>query len=125
MLFLALIFGLFFFSGQAVFDAGGSVPQSGLSDVLQSPKTPAPASRARLTIKHAGIVTIFAGSGFKPNELVRLTGSVTRRVQASSRGAFVVRTRTTDPCADLSLTAVGSKGSRTSIQISQLHCVDQ
>jgi hypothetical protein len=126
MILLALLFGVFFLPGYALFNVGGSVPESGLGEVLEEPVAPARASRPALKIKPAGHVTIFAGTGFKPRELVRLTGAATTRVRTSAHGTFAVRTRTGDPCPDLlALVAVGSKGSRASIQLSQLHCVDQ
>ena len=125
MFLLALVFGVFFLPGYALFNVGGTIPESGMGDVLQAPSAPAQASRPTLTIKQAGQVTIYAGMEFKPRELVRLTGAVTKRLRASARGTFSVRSRATHPCADLSLTAVGSKGSRASIQYSPLHCVDR
>ncbi len=117
MLLLAL---LVYLGGMTLFSAGSEVPSTGTGDVLQAPAS----ARAQLAIKRVRPITIIVGTGFKSGEVVRLTGSTTRQVRASARGAFTVRLRNMDPCGGFSVTAIGSKGSRTAIQYSQLHCVE-
>lgn len=119
MAFFALILGFF----ALLFNSVEAVPTSGVGEVLQVPAAPAKTS-ARLTIKRVRPVVIVAGSGFKPRESVRLTGAVTMRVRASARGTFTIRVRSADPCGDLTLRAVGSKGSRASVQFAQLLCIE-
>ena len=115
MLLLALIV---FLGSVTLFNVGGPVPSSGTGDVL-----PAPArNTARLVIKPVIPTTIVAGTGFKSGEVVRLTGIPVRQVRASARGTFTIRLRSIDPCNGLSVTAVGSKGSRAAVNYSQLYC---
>jgi hypothetical protein len=120
MLFLALLLGFFSFS----FNTVEAAPATGTGQVLQAPRPAAAAGSARLVVKRVRPLLIVAGTGFKPRESVRLTGSATLRVRASARGTFTVRIRSADPCRDLTLRAVGSKGSRASVQYSQLLCID-
>jgi hypothetical protein len=115
MLLLAL---LVFLSSVTLFNVGGTVPTTGTGDVLQAPAR----NTARLTIKPMSPATIVAGTGFKSDEVVRLTGIPVRQVRASARGTFTIRLRSVDPCNGLSVTAVGSKGSRASVNYSQLYC---
>ena len=123
MLVLAL---LVFLASVTLFNAGGTVPETGLGEVQKGPaahrKGPAAHSTARLMIKPVIPTTIVAGTGFKSGEVVRLTGIPVRQVRASAKGAFTIRLRSVDPCNGLSVTAVGNKGSRTSVQYSQLLC---
>ena len=120
MLFFAL---LTFLAGFTLFNVGGSMPGSGLGDVQQvAPPKVAPTGRATLTLKRTYPMVIVAGSRFKPGETVRVTGTRTMRVRASTGGTFVVRFRSSDPCNSLTFVAVGSRGSRASIQYSQVHC---
>ncbi len=116
MLLLAI---LVYFGSMTLFSAGGSVPQTGLGKVQ---KAPAAHSRARLMIKPVIPTTIVAGTGFKSGEVVRLTGIPVRQVRASAKGTFTIRLRSVDPCNGLSVTAVGSKGSRAAVNYSQLYC---
>ena len=67
-------------------------------------------------------MTIIAGTGFKSDEVVRLSGVNTKQVRASATGTFTIRLRNVNPCNGFSVTAVGNKGSRTSVQYSQLLC---
>ena len=115
MLLLAL---LVFLSGMTLFSSGDTVPSSGTGQVLQAPAR----NTARLMIKPVIPTTIVAGTGFKSGEVVRLTGIPVRQVRASARGAFTIRLRSVDPCNGLSVTAVGSKGSRASVNYSQFSC---
>jgi len=115
MLLLALVV---FFSGMTLFGSGDTVPSSGTGKVLQAPTR----KTARLMIKPVIPTTIVAGTGFKSGEVVRLTGIPVRQVRASVRGTFTIRLRSVDPCNGLSVTAVGNKGSRASVQYSQLLC---
>ena len=124
MFLLALVFAVFFLPSYTLFNVGGSVPSTGLGDVMQGPG-PAPlAGSPRLTLKSARPVTTIVGTGFKGGELVRLTGLGTTRVRASARGSFTVRLRKASPCSGLSITAVGSRGSRTALSVSELLCRD-
>ena len=116
-----------FLGGFGLFTVGSSLEESGpppLTTPMTTPKTPKPAQigRATLTIKRTMPFVIVAGSGFKPNETVRLTGPRTVRIRTTARGTFSVRLGSSDPCGDLTIVAVGSKGSRASIQFSQFQC---
>jgi hypothetical protein len=115
MLLLAL---LVFLSGMTLFSSGDTVPSSGTGDALQAPAR----NTARLMIKPVIPTVIIAGTGFKSGEVVRLTGVPVRQVRASARGTFTIRLRSVDPCNSLSVTAIGSKGSRTAVNYSQFNC---
>ena len=116
MLLLAL---LVFLGGMTLFGAGPEVvPSSGTGKVLQAPATP---GKARLMIKRVVPRAIIAGTGFKSDEVVRLTGVPVRQVRASARGTFTIRVGV-DPCNSLSVTATGSKGSRAAVNYSQFNC---
>jgi hypothetical protein len=122
MVLLALVFGLFFVSGQTLFDAGGAMPATGMGEVVRAPKTQAGQGRARLSIKRILPTAVIAGTGFKSSEVVRFTGVAARPVRASARGTFTIRVRSVDPCQGLSVRATGSKGSRAAVSYSQLYC---
>jgi hypothetical protein len=125
MLLLALFLGLFFVSGQTLFNVGGSVPGTGMGSVVQAPpatKTPTARGRATLMVRPTIPRTIVTGAGFKSGELVRLTGIPVRQVRASAQGRFTIRLRSVDPCQGLTVTAVGNKGSRAAVNYSQLYC---
>ena len=116
-----------FLGGFTLFNLGGTTPGTGLGPVTTAPTTPtAPKSaqvgRATLVIRRTMPFVIVAGSGFQPNESVRLSGPRTVRVRTTARGTFSVRLGSADPCGDLSIVAVGSKGSRAAIQFSQFQC---
>ena len=118
MLLLAL---LVFLSSFTLFNVGGVTPDSGLGDV-QEAQIPATRSTARLSIKPMGPTTIIAGTGFRSGEVVRFSGVNVKPVRASEKGTFTIRLRGVDPCNGLSVTAIGSKGSRTALNYSQLYC---
>jgi hypothetical protein len=124
MFLLALVFAVFFLPSYTLFNVGGSVPSTGLGDVLQAPM-PAATGSPKLAIKAVHPFVIVAGTGFKRGEVVKLTGVGTKRVRASARGTFTTRLRNSNPCGGISLTAVGSKGSRTALNVSELLCVDR
>jgi len=115
MLLLALIV---FLGSTTLFNVGGSTPETGLGEVQ---KTPAARSTAQLMIKRVIPTTVVAGSGFRSNEAVRLTGVPVKRVRASAKGTFTIRFRS-DPCSSLTITATGSKGSRAAVNYSQFSC---
>lgn len=92
--------------------------------VPASPPAKTTFGRASLSIKSMSPLTV-AGSGFKPGESVRISGAGTKRVAASRRGAFSVRLPGVDPCGSLTIVAVGTKGSRASMNFSQLLCVEE
>lgn len=120
MVLFALFFGLFL-APYTLFNLGGTIPGSGMGDVVTKPAPPR--GTATLTLKTLQPVATIVGTGFRPGESIRLLGVTTRRVRASSAGRFTVRIRA-DPCNGFSISAVGSKGSRASLNYSQLHCVD-
>jgi hypothetical protein len=66
------------------------------------------------------------GTGFVPGERVHveLVGNESRTVTASSTGSFSV-TFPSDRCTSVTVRATGSKGSRTSFNLSQPLCVEQ
>lgn len=76
-----------------------------------------PVSKAPLRVK---------GTGFVPGERVHveLVGNESRTVTASSTGSFSV-TFPSDRCTSVTVRATGSKGSRTSFNLSQPLCVEQ
>jgi hypothetical protein len=116
MLLLAL---LIFLGGMTLFGNGPEVvPSSGTGEVLRAPAAP---GKARLLIKRVVPKAIIAGTGFKSGEVVRLTGVPVRQVRTSARGTFTIRV-SVDPCRSLSVTAIGSKGSRAAVNYSQFNC---
>ena len=120
MLLLALILGLFAFPFFA-FNVGGTVPGSGTGEVVPNP---APLrSTATVMLRPAPVPTV-VGRGFKPRESVRITGPTTLRVTASAKGTFTARLPGADPCGSITITAVGSRGSRASVNYSQLLCIE-
>jgi hypothetical protein len=68
-----------------------------------------------------------AGSGFKPNEQVRLTAESSRKnVRADGRGRFTTSVPPVDPCNGFIVTAKGGKGSQASIAFNatwRVHCI--
>ena len=115
MLLLAL---LVFFGSTTLFNAGGSVPETGMGEVQ---KAPAARGTAQLTIRRVIPTAVVAGTGFRSGELVRFTGVPVKRVRASTKGTFTIRFPV-DPCRSLTITATGSKGSRASVNYSQFSC---
>jgi hypothetical protein len=99
-------------------------PQAAPPTSTPLPKGTPSNGRATLRLSSLRPVTV-AGMGFKPGERVRVSGVGARRtVLASRRGGFVLRMRHADPCASLTIVAVGSKGSRASLNFSQLLCIE-
>jgi hypothetical protein len=115
-----LLFLLTFLAGLTLFSVGGEAPSSGLGEVEQVPLV----ETARLTIKPMHVSVLVAGRGFKPAEMVRLTGGNPVRVRTSVRGTFQVRIHT-DPCSGFMIRAVGSKGSRASARYAPRACAEQ
>jgi hypothetical protein len=76
-----------------------------------------PVSKSPLRVK---------GTGFVPGERVRveLVGSESRTVTASDSGSFSV-TFPSGRCESMTFTATGSKGSKTSFNLSQPLCIEQ
>lgn len=66
------------------------------------------------------------GSGFRPNEPVRLEAAGMRTTRLSTRadaaGTFVATLKGIDGCDSVTVTATGSKGSRASFNLSQIAC---
>ena len=88
----------------------------------QLPKGTTGNSRASISLRTIQPIMI-VGRGFKPGERVRISGVGTKTVVASRQGGFTIRMPSRNPCPSLSITAVGSKGSRASLNFSQLLCV--
>jgi hypothetical protein len=103
-------------------NAGGeATTQAGQAPSLPAPK--AASGRASISIGSLQPITI-VGRGFKPGERVRVSGAGTKTIVASRQGGFSIRMANQSPCPSLSITAVGSKGSRASLNFSQLLCVE-
>jgi hypothetical protein len=80
--------------------------------------------KARLTPVSFAPPTL-KGTNFKPGENVKVVveGIKTKRVQASSSGAFTVRFPSrVDRCHGMTASAVGDKGSRAAFQLAELMC---
>ena len=95
-------------------------------EAVPAPSTPLPKGtasngRASLSLTSLRPLTVM-GRGFKSGERVRVSGAGLKMAVASRRGGFTVRMSYHDPCASLTITAVGSKGSRASLNFSQLRC---
>jgi hypothetical protein len=117
---LVVAFPLFTFAGSEA----EQVPQAVPPTSTPLPKGTASNARASLRLSSMRPVTV-VGSGFKSGERVRVSGVGARRtVFASRRGGFVLRMHHADRCASLTIVAVGSKGSRASLNYSQLLCVE-
>ncbi|MDQ3778209.1 MAG: hypothetical protein M3310_05000 [Actinomycetota bacterium] len=118
LLFFALLLGAPFM----LFNSGSSVPDSGQGEPV-APLTP-PSTKsggARIALKSLRPLVV-VGSGFKPHETVRIGGVASRTVAADRAGSFTARFRGVDPCGSITLTAVGSRGSRASFNFSALAC---
>ncbi|HET8651695.1 MAG TPA: hypothetical protein VFM13_03885 [Gaiellaceae bacterium] len=116
---LALILVALF--SQALYNSVGTIPSRGVGEVVTDPAT-SPRS-AMLTLKKAQPAPVVAGTGFKSREVVRFIGVSAKPIRASASGTFVVRLRRGDPCG-LSITAIGSKGSRATLSYAQLLCAE-
>lgn len=98
-----------------------TTPESVPAPSAPLPKGTTSNGRASLSIKSLRPLTVM-GRGFKSGERVRVSGAGLKMVVASRLGGFAVRMAYHDPCASLTITAVGSKGSRASLNFSQLRC---
>lgn len=120
MALVALVFAL------PLYTFGGGEAETATPEAVPAPSTPLPKGttsngRASLSLRSLRPLTVM-GRGFKTGERVRVSGAGSRMVVASRRGGFAVRMAYQDPCASLTITAVGSKGSRASLNFSQLYC---
>jgi hypothetical protein len=115
---LVVAFPLFTFTGA---EAETTTTQAAPTPSTPLPKGTTSNGRASISLRSLQPLTI-AGRGFKSGERVRVSGAGARTVIASRRGGFVLRMGYRDPCASLSITAIGSKGSRASLNFSQLYC---
>jgi hypothetical protein len=112
-----------------LFTSGGGeaepTPQAVPSTSTPLPKGAPSYGRASITFTSLRPFTI-AGRGFKAGERVsvRVSGAGSKRIFASRRGAFLVRFPYQGNCPSVSIIAVGSKGSRASLNISHLLCVE-
>jgi hypothetical protein len=98
----------------------GTVPGTGLGDVQSGSVT---YGSARLTMTSQRPLTI-KGRGFAPLERVRVrNGTAAKRVRASRSGTFTVQFAGVG-CPGETITAVGSKGSRATLNVSQLFCLE-
>jgi hypothetical protein len=119
--FLALIV-LFFTFPLGLFALGGAMPSSGTAEPVPAPKIAPARGSATLGVKSMRPV-IVVGSGFKSRESVRISGLGTKRLNASPGGRFTVNLGgAADRCNGFTLVAVGSRGSRASLNFSQLLC---
>jgi hypothetical protein len=118
---LVVAFPLFTFAGAEAEPVPQAVPPTSAPLPKGAPST----GRASIMFTSLRPLTI-AGRGFKAEERVsvRVSGEGSKRVVASRRGAFVVRFPYQGNCPSLSVIAVGSKGSRASLNISHLLCVE-
>jgi hypothetical protein len=86
----------------------------------------APARHPTLAIKSVMPLRV-AGSGFKPNELIRLSAeSRHKTVRADFRGRFATGLPPVDPCNGFIVTGKGGKGSNASIAFNatwRVHCI--
>jgi hypothetical protein len=96
-------------------------PQAAPPTSTPLPKSTTSNGRASISLRSLRPLTI-VGQGFKSGERVRVSGAGTRTVVATRRGGFRLRMGYRDPCASLTIVAVGSKGSRASLNFSQLLC---
>lgn len=105
---------------------GSAEAETTTPEAVPAPSTPLQKSttsngRASLSLRSLRPLTVL-GRGFKSGERVRVSGAGLKMVVASRRGGFVVRMAYHEPCASLTITAVGSKGSRASLNFSQFRC---
>jgi hypothetical protein len=118
---LVVVFPLFNFAGAEAEPTPQAVPPTSTPLPKGAPST----GRASITFTSLRPLTI-RGWGFKAGERVsvRVSGEGIKRVVATRRGAFVVRFPYQGSCPSVSVVAVGSKGSRASLNISHLLCVE-
>jgi hypothetical protein len=117
MAFMALMVLLF---GVTLFNAGGTVPGSGMAPAVQS-------GRAALEIVGVEPLAV-AGRAFKAGERVRLAADGRRKtVTANARGRFKVVFPGANACNGLVVVASGSDGSQATVafaQFSSVHCLE-
>ena len=126
---LLLVFAVLLGAPLALFGAGtaGSGSSEGETPLVTpstplAPATPGKSRRATLALKSLRPLVV-VGTGFKPGESVRISGATTTRTMSAGRaGSFTARFRGVDPCGSLTVTAVGSMGSRASFNFSSLTC---
>jgi hypothetical protein len=86
-----------------------------------------PAGKPQLAAKGQKPLTV-EGTGFQPQEKVAVVakGMQSQRVstQADSSGTFEATLDKLDSCDSITVTAVGSKGSRAEFNLSQIVCLD-
>jgi hypothetical protein len=112
---LALAFPLF-----PIGDASGKEVASAAS----APQGSSRSGRAVLRITSLRPLTI-AGRGFKSLERVRVSGAGPRKMVGASRsGTFSTRLSYFGTCPGFTISAVGSKGSRASINFAHIHCIE-
>jgi len=115
---LVLVVGLPY----TLFNVGGTIPGSDNDAPMELAVPRAPA----LALKSVR-PTIVYGLGFKARERVRITGAVKKTVRATAGGTFSARIGR-DACQGFTIVAVGSGGSRATLnfaQISNVHCLDR
>jgi hypothetical protein len=88
------------------------------------------ATRERPTLRLAGLAPFTVeGRGFKASERVRLSANNVRRtVTAGRRGRFLANFGRVNLCEEVTVVAVGTRGSRTAAvfgQLSNVHCLDR
>ena len=106
--------------------AAGGVVAVVLAQTDSSPSTAGKASPPLLMASAQNPFTV-EGSGFRGKERVRVVvngagTSMTTRARADSRGVFRVVFRRVNACDSLTVTAAGSRGSRTSLNVSSYVC---
>jgi hypothetical protein len=118
---LVIAFPIFSFAGAEAETAPQAVPPRS----TPLPKGTASSGRASITFTALRPLTI-QGRGFKAGERVsvRVSGAGSKSVAATRRGGFVARFPSQGSCPSLSITAVGSKGSRASLNLSHLLCIE-
>jgi hypothetical protein len=97
---------------------GTGTPEA-VRDVTTTRPTLAPTGQTPLTV---------TGMNFRPHEHVRLAAkgleSANAVATADESGSFTVRFHGLKACDSVTVTAVGSKGSRTEFNLSQIVCTD-
>jgi hypothetical protein len=87
-------------------------------------------TRERPTLTLAGLAPFTVeGRGFKASERVRVSANKVRRtVTAGRRGRFLASFGKVNLCEEVTVVAVGTRGSRTTAvfgQLSHLHCLER
>jgi hypothetical protein len=99
------------------FDSGGGTPNQDRAGIN---------GRARIYLVGTSPMSV-RGAGFRNGERVRVTAkgsrtSATRTARAGATGAFLVRLGAMNGCDSVTISAIGDKGSRTSLNISSFLC---